>query len=76
MLQIAAGESPYYEETIQLNSRLYPEVSEWLKIQDADGFVLDEEPGKVAQAILLQLQGIGYAINERRPSFDQQKSQY
>lgn len=76
VLQIAAGESPYYEETIQLNSRLYPEVSEWLKIQDADGFVLDEEPGKVAQAILLQLQGIGYAINERRPSFDQQKSQY
>lgn len=76
VLQIGASDSPYYEETIQLNSRLYPEYAEWLKIQDADGFVLDEEPAKVAQAVLLQLQGVGYAVNERRPSFDQQKSQY
>ncbi|XP_055356186.1 protein NDRG3-like [Paramacrobiotus metropolitanus] len=75
VLLIASSESPYYEETIQLNSRLYPETSEWLKIQDTDGFVLDEEPGKVAEAILLQLQGIGYAVNERRASIDK-KSQY
>uniref|UniRef100_A0A915KF94 Protein NDRG3 n=1 Tax=Romanomermis culicivorax TaxID=13658 RepID=A0A915KF94_ROMCU len=60
VLQIVSAQSPHLNETLGLNQRLDPSKSDWLKISDCGGLILEEAPEKVAEAILLFLQGQGF----------------
>jgi len=43
-----------------MNSKLDPTRSNWMKISDSSGLVLEEKPDKVTEAVLLFLQGQGH----------------
>ncbi|XP_038216935.1 protein NDRG3-like isoform X2 [Zerene cesonia] len=59
VLNIVAGGSPYVDASINFNASLDPSKSTWMKINYCS-LVLEEEPGKVAEAFRLFLQGEGY----------------
>ncbi|XP_065561534.1 protein NDRG3-like isoform X2 [Artemia franciscana] len=61
VLNMTGWHSPHKEETVTLNARLNPATSSWMKIQDCC-MILEEQPGKIAEAIRLFLQGQGYAM--------------
>jgi len=69
-LMLAAGSnSPHLDDTVDMNGRLDPTNSTWMKF-DCGGMLLEEAPGKLAEAIQLFLQGLGYATwkyNSRSP---------
>jgi pimeloyl-ACP methyl ester carboxylesterase len=69
VLLLCGALSPHVEESIQMNARLNPATSTWMKLQDC-GMVLEEEPGKVTEALKLFIQGLGYSLTayERRRS--------
>jgi hypothetical protein len=67
VLNLVGAYSPFVDETVTLNGKLNPPNTTWMKIQDA-AMVLEEQPGKVAEALLLFLQGQGYCLNVRRAS--------
>ncbi|TRY62533.1 hypothetical protein TCAL_06292 [Tigriopus californicus] len=67
VLNLVGAYSPFVEETVTLNGKLNPVNCTWMKIQDA-AMVLEEQPGKVAEAFLLFMQGQGYCLNLRRKS--------
>ena len=68
ILNVVGAYSPFVEETVNLNGRLNPINTNWIKIQDS-AMVLEEQPGKVAEAFLLFLQGQGYCLKMRKPHF-------
>ncbi|XP_070496729.1 protein NDRG3 isoform X7 [Chironomus tepperi] len=63
VLNITGSLSPHIDDTVTFNGRLDPAKTNWMKISDC-GLVLEEQPGKLAEAFRLFLQGEGYA-----PSF-------
>lgn len=69
VLLMCAILSPHVDDTVTMNSRLNPENSTWMKLSDC-GMALEEQPGKVAEALRLFIQGLGYALTayERRRS--------
>lgn len=60
-LVLCGNDSPYLEDTINMNQRLKPERSTWMKLFDC-GLVLDEQPHKVAEAFILFVQGLGLGL--------------
>lgn len=60
ILQLVGSRSAFLNETINVNTKLDPANSEWVKVNNACGLVLDEKSGEVTEAILLFLQGLGY----------------
>jgi len=60
ILNVTGALSPHVEDTVTFNSRLDPETSTWMKLQDC-GMVLEEQPAKIVEAFRLFLQGHGYA---------------
>uniref|UniRef100_A0A1Q3FG31 Putative n-myc downstream regulated n=1 Tax=Culex tarsalis TaxID=7177 RepID=A0A1Q3FG31_CULTA len=60
VLNITGALSPHIDDTVTFNGRLVPEKTNWMKISDC-GLVLEEQPGKLAEAFRLFLQGEGYA---------------
>jgi len=52
--------SPFNEDTAELNSRLNPSITTFVKMADAGSMILEQQPMKVAEAILLFLKGQGY----------------
>ncbi|XP_019558709.1 protein NDRG3 isoform X9 [Aedes albopictus] len=60
VLNITGALSPHIDDTVTFNGRLAPEKTNWMKISDC-GLVLEEQPGKLAEAFRLFLQGEGYA---------------
>ncbi|KFD70401.1 hypothetical protein M514_13786, partial [Trichuris suis] len=60
VLQLVGSGSPHINDTVELNSRLDPTKSNWMKVSDSSGLVLEEKPEKVTEAILLFLQGEGH----------------
>lgn len=68
VLQIVGADSAFVDDSVIVNSQLNPVCSEWLKISDSCGLVLDDKPEEVTQAIMLFLQGLGYmpAVNVNR----------
>ncbi|VDN52573.1 unnamed protein product [Dracunculus medinensis] len=60
VLQMVGSASGFVDDTVEVNSRLDPATSEWIKISDSCGLVLDDKPQNVTQAILLFLQGLGH----------------
>jgi pimeloyl-ACP methyl ester carboxylesterase len=61
--------APHVDDTVAFNARLNPHLSTWMKLQDC-GMVLEEQPAKVAEALRLFIQGLGYSLSilERRRS--------
>lgn len=60
ILQIVGAGSPFVSDTVEVNARLNPVNSSWMKISDSCGLVLDDKPEKVTEAMILFLQGLGY----------------
>jgi pimeloyl-ACP methyl ester carboxylesterase len=61
VLNITGSLSPHIDDTVTFNGRLEPTKTNWMKISDC-GLVLEEQPGKLAEAFRLFLQGEGYAV--------------
>ncbi|XP_058451769.1 protein NDRG3 isoform X3 [Malaya genurostris] len=62
VLNITGALSPHIDDTVTFNGRLVPEKTNWMKISDC-GLVLEEQPGKLAEAFRLFLQGEGYEFD-------------
>jgi len=65
VLNIVGDQSPHVDATITFNGRVDPAKCTWMKITDA-GMVLEEQKEKVAEAVGLFLQGLGYTISMGR----------
>jgi len=65
VLQLVGSRSAHVDGTVDVNTKLDPSKSDWVKIGDCSGLVLDDKPEKATESILLFLQGLGYlpAIN-------------
>eukprot|EP00088_Acartia_fossae_P041925 TRINITY_DN43890_c0_g1_i1.p1 TRINITY_DN43890_c0_g1~~TRINITY_DN43890_c0_g1_i1.p1 ORF type:complete len:184 (-),score=13.26 TRINITY_DN43890_c0_g1_i1:215-766(-) len=61
VLNLVGDRSPHVDATVKFNGKLDPKKCTWIKFQDA-GSVLDEKPGKVAEAIKLFVQELGFII--------------
>ncbi|VDM39844.1 unnamed protein product [Toxocara canis] len=59
VLQIVGSGSAFVNDSVDVNARLDPSKSDWIKISDSCGLVLDDKPEKVTEAMLLFLQGLG-----------------
>ncbi|XP_040564561.2 protein NDRG3 [Lepeophtheirus salmonis] len=66
-LNICGAYNPFIEETVTLNSKLSPDKSSWMKIQDC-GMAIEEQPAKVSEAFRLFLQGLGFCLSIRKTS--------
>lgn len=68
-LIISGAVSPHVDDSVNMNGRLNPKITTWMKLSDC-GMVLEERPNKVCEALRLFLQGLGYALTafERRRS--------
>lgn len=60
-LVLCGNDSPFLEDSIEMNQRLRVDRSTWMKLFDS-GFVLDERPNKVAEAFILFVQGLGLGL--------------
>jgi len=60
ILQLVGSRSAFIEESVNTNTKLNPASSEWVKVSDACGLILDEKSEEVTESILLFLQGLGY----------------
>jgi len=65
VMMVTGNYSPHVDDTVTMNGRLDPTNSNWMKLQDC-AHVLEEQPGKVSEAIRLFLQGLGYAVAVKR----------
>ena len=50
-----------------MNSRMIPSRTQWMKLSDCGGMILEEQPAKLAEAIRLFLQGQGYGEHYTPP---------
>lgn len=57
---IVGDDSPHIDDTVNMNGRMDPELTDFMKIQDCGGMPLEEQPAKVCEAFRLFLQGMGY----------------
>jgi pimeloyl-ACP methyl ester carboxylesterase len=67
VLNLVGIHSPFIDESVTFNGSLTPSKTNWIKIQEA-AMVLEEQPGKVCQALKLFLQGQGYCLKLRMKS--------
>jgi len=67
VLNVVGAYSPFVDETVLLNGKLNPVNVNWLKIQDS-AMVIEEQPGKIAEAFRLFMQGQGYCLKLRKMS--------
>lgn len=60
-LILCGNDSPYLDDSIEMNQRLLADKSTWMKLFDC-GLPIDEEPGKVSEAFILFAQGLGLGL--------------
>ncbi|EGT41269.1 hypothetical protein CAEBREN_07262 [Caenorhabditis brenneri] len=60
VLQLVGAGSAHVEDTVEVNTKLDPAHSDWIKISDSCGLVLDDRPDAVTESMMLFLQGLGY----------------
>ncbi|KAI6179453.1 hypothetical protein M3Y98_00612200 [Aphelenchoides besseyi] len=60
ILQLVGSRSAFLDATVNVNTKLDPANTEWVKVSNACGLVLDEKPEEVTESLLLFLQGLGY----------------
>lgn len=80
VMLVAGDYSPHLDDTVNMNGRLDPANSTWMKF-DCGGMILEESPAKLCQAFRLFLQGIGYvptlkAASELNPIRPEHHSDY
>ncbi|KAL8608418.1 hypothetical protein ACOMHN_002651 [Nucella lapillus] len=68
-LILVGDDSPHIDQVVEMNGRMMPEETDFMKLADCGGMPLEEQPGKVCEAFRLFLQGMGYV-----PSLIQNKS--
>ncbi|XP_022083948.1 protein NDRG3-like isoform X3 [Acanthaster planci] len=72
IMLIGGSNSPHLNDTVEMNARLDPENSTWIKMSDCGGMILEEQPAKLCESFRLFLQGLGYAdvlkIRATRPA--------
>ncbi|XP_002154057.1 protein NDRG3 isoform X1 [Hydra vulgaris] len=68
VLLITGKFSPAVEETVEMSSQLDPRNSTWMKIDAASSMVLEEQPIRVVNAIILFVQGYGHIARAVPPS--------
>lgn len=68
-LLLVGDDSPHIDDVVDMNGRMLPEQTDFIKLSDCGGMPLEEQPGKVCEAFRLFLQGMGYV-----PSLVQSKS--
>ena len=56
----------YYQQ-VEMNGRLNPANSTWIKISDCGGMILEEQPAKLCESFRLFLQGMGYGKSWETP---------
>jgi len=61
VLNMVGDHSPHVDATVTFNGRLDPAFATWMKVGEA-GMVLEEQPQKVAEAMVLFLQGLGHTL--------------
>ncbi len=61
VINITGSTSPHKDDVINTNDRCDPTTSSYVEFSDCGGAVLDEQPAKLAEAIRLFLQGLGYS---------------
>jgi len=59
-LLLVGDSSPFNEDAAELNSRLNPSITTFAKLQDCGSMLLEQQPMKVAEALLLFLKGEGH----------------
>ena len=69
VLLVVGALSPHIDDSVNMNGRLNPVTSTWLKLQGC-GMVLEEQPEKVVEALKLFIQGLGYSL----AAYDRQRS--
>jgi len=72
VMLVAGQHSPHLQDTVDMNSRLDTSTCQWMKF-DCGGMVIEEAPEKLAEAIRLFLQGMGYVINLNQTQLAKQK---
>lgn len=60
-LVLCGNDSPYLEDSVNMNQRLRSDRSTWMKLFDC-GLPIDEQPHKVAEAFILFVQGLGLGL--------------
>ncbi|KAJ1363781.1 hypothetical protein KIN20_023716 [Parelaphostrongylus tenuis] len=60
VLQIVGAGSPFVNDTVDVNTKLDPSRSDWIKVSGACGLVLDDRPEIVTESMILFLQGLGF----------------
>ena len=69
VLNLVGDRCPHLDATITFNMKTDPAKTTWMKITNA-GMVLEEQPDKVAEALCLFLQGLGYTVKIGRSRSD------
>ncbi|XP_041376947.1 protein NDRG3-like isoform X2 [Gigantopelta aegis] len=68
-LILVGDDSPHIDDVVDMNGRMDPTETDFMKIADCGGMPLEEQPGKVCEAFRLFIQGMGYV-----PALHQLKS--
>lgn len=68
---LVGDDSPFDDEVMEMNGRMDPEKTDFMKIADCGGMPLEEQPGKVCEAFRLFLQGMGYIPTLKAPDHRQ-----
>lgn len=64
VMLVAGDNSPHLDDTVEMNGRLDPSRSNWVKFS-CGGMILEECPGNMYESIRLFLQGLGYVPSLR-----------
>lgn len=65
VVQLVGSWSAHGEDTIYMNTRLNPQQSTWMKLDDC-GMPLEEKPDKSSEAFKLFIQGLGYTVSRMK----------
>ncbi|XP_029633816.1 protein NDRG3 isoform X4 [Octopus sinensis] len=58
---LVGDDSPHLDEVVNMNGRMDPQETDFVKIADCGGMPLEEQPAKVCEAFRYFLQGMGYS---------------
>lgn len=62
ILLLSGVSSPHDNDVVDMNARLDPKNSNYMKVSDSGGMELEEQPARVATALVLFLQGLGHGM--------------
>ena len=70
LINVTGATSPHKDDVIDTNDRCDPTKSSYVEFADCGGAILDEQPAKMAEAVRLFLQGLGYSKCIALPSIE------